>query len=251
MDRDSLKEEFKKIEKDEIIGWDFSKTNNYIVEEEIPWNYKDIINKYRKDGDILLDMGTGGGEFLISLNHPYNNTYITESYEPNIKLCKERLESLGINVNPINDDSNLPFKDNFFFIIINIHESYDIKEVKRILKPKGIFITQQVDYRDILSLSKKINKDFKTLFPDANMEKHLKNMNENGFEIIYNDEAFLDLKFLDIKAIIFYATSIPWSFPDFSVENKFNELLDIYTEINEKGYIKTEQGRFIIVGKKG
>ena len=43
-------------------------------------------------------MGTGGGELLLSFNHPYDKTSVTEGYEPNIKLCQEVLSPLGIKV---------------------------------------------------------------------------------------------------------------------------------------------------------
>jgi len=56
-----------------IKGWDFS----HIAEKwhcpEPPWNYKLIVKSYLKDTDILLDMGTGGGEVLLTLGHPSRN----------------------------------------------------------------------------------------------------------------------------------------------------------------------------------
>ncbi|WP_242865988.1 class I SAM-dependent methyltransferase [Desnuesiella massiliensis] len=100
-----------------------------------------ILKNYLRADYELLDMGTGGGEFLLSLNYPYSKTAVTEAWEPNVKLCMERLTPLGISVNQVYEDSKLPFKDNSFDMVINRHESYDLKEVKRILKPNGIFIT--------------------------------------------------------------------------------------------------------------
>lgn len=56
-------------------------------------------------------MGTGGGEFLLSLGHPYNRISVTEGYEPNLKLCRERLEPLGITVKQVFDDDKLFYDD--------------------------------------------------------------------------------------------------------------------------------------------
>ena len=44
----------------------------------------------------LLDMETGGGEFLLSLNHPYENTSAIEGYKPNVDYCNKILKPLGI-----------------------------------------------------------------------------------------------------------------------------------------------------------
>ena len=64
-------------------------------------------------------MGTGGGELLLSFNHPYDKTSVTEAYEPNIKLCQETLSPLGINVYPIKQDDILTgIKDSHFDIVL-------------------------------------------------------------------------------------------------------------------------------------
>ena len=67
-------------------GWDFSHLNGRWESSEPPWDYKAIIKSYLKETDKLLDMGTGGGEFLLTLEHPYENTYATEAYTPNFEL---------------------------------------------------------------------------------------------------------------------------------------------------------------------
>ena len=70
----------------------------------------------------------------------------TEAYEPNVKVAQERLIPLGIDVVPIEEgnqeNSKLLFNDNFFDLIINRHDFYDSKEIFRILKPNGHFVTQ-------------------------------------------------------------------------------------------------------------
>ena len=70
-----------------IHGWDFSHIHDrYEEEDDLPWDYKQIVNEYRTDDKKLLDFDTGGGEFLLSLGHPYNNTAATEGFPPNVEL---------------------------------------------------------------------------------------------------------------------------------------------------------------------
>ena len=48
-----------------IKGWDFSPIRGrYKEEDDLPWDFRNIIKFYLKDTDYLLDMETGGGEFL-------------------------------------------------------------------------------------------------------------------------------------------------------------------------------------------
>ena len=62
----------------------------------------------------ILDYDTGGGEFLLSLKHPYEKTAATEGYPPNVKLCAEKLLPLGIDLRECSDPSHIPFEDEAF-----------------------------------------------------------------------------------------------------------------------------------------
>ena len=245
-----MKELWKKEEQATFKGWNFSYLEKRWENEELPWNYKDILKKYLTPDYKLLDIGTGGGEFLISLKHPFKNTSVTEMWPPNVDLCKQKLEPLGIEVKQVFHDSELPFKDNTFDMIINRHASFDIKEIKRILKTNGIFITQQVGGKNNEILSKTLIKDFKPLFPDNTLDNSLKNLKDNCFEILYAKENFPYLRFKDIGAIVYFAKIIQWEFPNFSVERCFEELCELYRHIQDNGYIESIEHRYIIVSKK-
>ena len=128
-----------------IKGWDFSYIEGkYNEDTNFGWNYMDIVRKYIKPDMRILDIDTGAAEVLLTLNHPYSLTSCTEGYEPNILLCKERLLPLGIDFKECKDVSNMPFDSEMFDMIINRHGSFDVKELHRLLKKDGIFITQQV-----------------------------------------------------------------------------------------------------------
>lgn len=200
MECDKLKEIWKEEEKNAFRGWDFSHLDGRWIVEDLPWSYKEFINKYLNTDYKLLDMGTGGGEFLLSLNHPYNNTSVTEMWEPNVILCKEKLEPLGIKVKQVFNDNELPFEDNTFDMIINRHESFDITEVSRILKPNGLFITQQVGGKNNENLSKILIKDYSSEYSDNILNIRQKEIEESSFEILYADEYFPYLRFKDVGA---------------------------------------------------
>ena len=92
----------------------------------------------------LLDIGTGGGEFLSSLAPLPKIVYATEGYEPNIPIARKRLEPLGVKVYKVDSDENLPF-DNSFDLVINRHDRILKKRYIEYLKG-GIFVTQQVEW---------------------------------------------------------------------------------------------------------
>ena len=240
-----------------FVGWDFSYIDGRWDYPKAPWDYASIVQTYRKDADRLLDMGTGGGEFLLTLGHPYENTYVTEAYEPNYQLCKRMLAPLGITVartytdENFNADDKLPFDDNFFDIVINRHESFDLEEVDRVLKPGGYFITQQVGNKSCREFMQRLNDGgFVSHSPAHRIEEYTSKLVELGFEIVKADDAQYLVKFYDVGALVYYAKVIVWEFPGFSVKTHLDKLLDCQREVEEKGYLSGTGHSFYIVARK-
>jgi len=238
-------------------GWDFSHIEGRWNEPNPPWNYKAIVEFYLKNTDILLDMGTGGGEVLLTLNHPYKNTYATEAYTPNFELCKEVLSPLGITVVQTHTDENfnaddiLPFEDDFFDVIINRHESFDLTEINRTLKHGGYFITQQVGNKNTNEFMRRLNDD-NFIFDRSHhtVDKYVDTLRKIGFQIIKTDEAEYPVKVYDVGAFVFYAKVIVWEYPGFAVKTLLDKLLKCQKEIEEKGFLDSTGHRFLIVAKK-
>jgi SAM-dependent methyltransferase len=196
------------------------------------------------------DMGTGGGEFLLTIEHPYPNTSVTESYLPNVDLCKKKLGGLGIDVRQVIDDSNLPFENESFDIIINRHESYDIREVFRVLKRNGIFITQQVGAMNNLEFSNSLLDDNRIKNLDYSFEVQVENAKDTGFEVLEAEEYFPFLKFFDVGALVYFTRIIEWEFPGFSVERCFEKLLGLQSMVESNGFVESVEHRFLIVAQK-
>lgn len=66
-----------------MLGWDFSHLRGrYKEDTRLPWDYRTIVLAHLKSHTHLLDMGTGGGEFLLTLKYPHSLTTVTEAYPP-------------------------------------------------------------------------------------------------------------------------------------------------------------------------
>jgi SAM-dependent methyltransferase len=244
-----------KDEEKSFQGWDFSYLKGRWKEEKLPWSYDKIVRSYLKPEHKILDMGTGGGEYLLSLNHPYENTFVTESWEPNVKLCREKLEPLGITVKETNDcddfpvTSKLPFEDDFFDLVINRHESYNPLEVNRVLKDKGLFITQQVGGKNNNALSECLIENFVVPYPKITLQNFVKDLGEKKFDILRQEEAYPKLEFYDVGAFVYFAKVIEWEFPGFSVDRCKDKLLEIAKQIEQHGLYESREHRFLIVAK--
>jgi SAM-dependent methyltransferase len=247
MNKNELIKKWIRYEKIKFDGWDFSYIKDSWENESLPWDYAAIVNKYLSSDLELLDMGTGGGEFLLTLNHPYSKTSVTEGWKPNIELLRRELVPLGIKLAPIDDDDIIDFADNCFDMIINRHESFNIAEVKRVLKPNGVFITQQVGGKNGNRLSNRLIPNFLPKYEALNLRNTLRDLKEYNFDIKFADEYFPYQKFFNMEALIYYAKVIEWEFPGFNVKDNYNQLLNAYNELKRNGYILNYEHRFLIV----
>ena len=145
-------------------GWDFGWLAGRMIQEDLPWEYPALVRDHFTTAHSLLDMGTGGGELLASLAPLPPDTHATEAYPPNQQLAREMLTPLGVEVHNFTENDPLPFPESRFDLVINRHESFDSNEIYRILKPGGVFITQQVGGLNNLELNQFFEDEFSAPF---------------------------------------------------------------------------------------
>ena len=233
-----------------IKGWDFSHIDGRCEEAGLPWDYEAIVRSCLREDMKLLDYDTGGGEFLLSLRHPYENTAATEGYPPNVALCRERLLPLGIDLRECSDASRIPFADGSFDLIINRHGSFHPPELLRLLKPGGLFITQQVGSDNDRELVEMVLPDAEKPFPHENLREQRARFLDAGFTILQADEAFCPISFCDVGAFVWFARIIEWEFPGFSVDRCFDRLLQMQKTLERDGRISGTTHRYLIVAQK-
>lgn len=235
-----------------IHGWDFSHINGKYEEgHDLPWNYEEIVRTYLRPDKKLLDIDTGGGEFLLSLNHPHCNLAATENYPPNVELCKKKLLPLGIEFQEADGSERLPFEDQTFDLVINRHGDFNPNEIGRILKTGGIFITEQVGAENDRELVELLLNDVPEIpFPNQYLKIARTAFEEFGFSVLKAEEAFRPIKFWDVGALVWFARIIEWEFPDFNVKGCLENLYHAQEILEHKGVIEGKIHRFLLVVKK-
>lgn len=235
-----------------IQGWDFSHIKGkYEEENDLPWDYGEIVRQYLRPEMRLLDLDTGGGEFLLSLRHPYHNLAATENYPPNIALCERRLLPLGIDFRKADSGNRLPFDDRSFDMIINRHGDFNPNEIYRVLKNGGIFITEQVGAENDRELVELLLNDVPDIpFPDQYLKIAQAAFEEIGFSVIKADEAFRPIKFWDVGALVWFARIIEWEFPNFNVRDCQENLYHAQEILEQKGVLEGRIHRFLLVVEK-
>ena len=148
------------------------------------------------------------------------------------------------------DDHALPFIDEQFDLVINRHESYDVTEVWRILKPGGIFLTQQVGPRNCVELNQYLGARLMADVRNWTLSQEEETFERVGFSVLQSQEQILDSRYFDIGAVVFYLKVIEWQIEDFSVDKYEKRLREMHHLIQQQEAFYATEHRFLIEVKK-
>jgi SAM-dependent methyltransferase len=231
-------------------GWDFSWLHGRWHEPDPAWDYRRLVEVRARGATSLLDMGTGGGEFLASLSPLPARTCATEGYAPNVPLARKRLAPLGIDVVTVSNDAALPLEADAFALVINRHESYDAAEVRRILEPGGRFLTQQVGPRNCVQLSQYFGAPVDPDVRAWTLQDPASELERAGLRVRRVEEQYLECTFFDIGAVVYYLKVIAWQVPDFTIERYHDRLFAMHQQIERDGAFYATSHRYLIEALK-
>jgi len=148
------------------IGWNFSKMN-YSVEHLSDYDYYKEVIKYITPTTKMLDIGCGSAEKTARFYSLANKIYLTD-YEPEmLKKAKHNVEKYyDGNSNAKKKfsflilDCNGPFSfsDNTFDLVVSRHCGANMKEVYRVLKKGGVFVSEDYSSDDCQELKEMFNR---------------------------------------------------------------------------------------------
>lgn len=234
----------------DFSGWDWSYLDGRMVESPLGWDYRQIVFERLRAVQSLLDIGTGGGEFLAALQPFPPQTFATESYPPNIVVAQRTLEPLGVKVIGVREEDPLPFDDNSLELVINRHAGCAAAEIYRVLKPGGSFITQQVGGENHIQINELLQEKPDFIYAYWTLDYALQELLQGGFQVIDQREEKPETAFLDIGALVFYLKVISWQVADFSVEKYADKLAVIHDQIQQQGKFVVKSHRFLIEARK-
>src|SRR5438128_10176012 len=140
-ERDRVTAMLDPAERQPFVGWDFSWLRGRVDSQPLPWDYTATVVEHARSSPDLLDLGTGGGEWLAELSYRPPRTVATEAWGPNVAIASARLRPLGIVVvqvasardntgEPLEGTASpLPIPDAAFHLVVDSPVSFEVDEV--------------------------------------------------------------------------------------------------------------------------
>ena len=233
------------------IGWDFSKIK--CISEGLQWDFYNEVTKVCNKSDLLLDIGTGGGEAILSIA---DSAYLLIGIDHSTGMMETAATNAaksGIpNVRFLQMDAeHLVFPEHFFNVVSSRHSCIYPKEIAKVLVQGGIFLTQQVSESDKLNIKEAFGRGQAFGTKNGTLKnQYITELREAGFTDIQTFESNVTEYYQTPEDLLFLLKHTP-IIPNFGeTEGDFRVLEQFIRDNQTDKGIKTNSERFMLIAKK-
>lgn len=238
-------------------GWDFSQVREDI--DPTPWDYLDVVRRYLRPDQRVLDVGTGGGEKFLALAEGFNSGVGVDS-------SAEMIAAARSNTPPALADrvrfqqmraEALDFPNEHFHVVLNRHSVVHVPEVMRVLRPGGVFIAQMVGRRNTHNVCRVFDCDVGGRYPDDSEEddapQDLESLADTfrgyGGVIVATGAYDVGYYFQDVASFVFWLKAIPMP-EDFDIERHWRQVDGLIAHHSTPRGIQTNEHRELLIVRK-
>jgi SAM-dependent methyltransferase len=232
----------------QVEGWDPGFAPEPL-EPGPPWDYEALAQTEVARAESALDLGTGGGEVLARLLSQDAEgaccAVATEAWHVNAPVAAKHLGARAAVVRASSLD--LPFRSASFDLILSRHEEIMPREVGRVLRPRGCFLTQQVIHD--------VWPELRTVFPElARFPDHFTNyqigLSDAGLVVEDARDWRHRVRYREFGHLVYHlALAAPWMLPGFSLETHADALAQLETWSQRDGGIILTEGFTLICAR--
>ncbi|TDE88942.1 class I SAM-dependent methyltransferase [Occultella glacieicola] len=236
-----------------VEGFDFTPVAGRVIDGPLPWDYRALARRAVAEATgPVLDLGTGGGEFLAGLGPFPPGSAATEGWPPNVHLARATLAPHGVRLHalPPEHATRLPLPDATFAVVLDRHEDYDPAEVARVLAPGGVFLTQQVGSTDGTRLNGALGGPGPDVPEGVALAPFAAGLTRAGLNVERAEEHEQGRTFTDIGAVIWYLRMVAWQIPDFDVARYDAPLRGLHAAFERGEQFRDVAPRFVLAARR-
>ncbi|MDR1466399.1 MAG: class I SAM-dependent methyltransferase [Treponema sp.] len=221
---------------------------NRVQEEPLPWDLRLITKKFLDRRQSLLDMFAGSADFINGFsNLPPRITFV-DRLPVDAPEQIWNVKDTRIHVKHSAGDCLLPFPNTSFDIILNRNSKYEISEVRRVLSPGGVFITQQIGGMNALDLCAALGMLIK--ITGRSLVQNAAAFVRAGLRLVDCGESLGKQRFYRIDDVIYYIKHVPLLVECFDSTASQQELSVLESVLERQGYFDCISHRYFLVVEK-
>lgn len=231
-------------------GWDFSRAQD--DRDPVPWEYSDVVRRYLRADDRVLDVGTGGGERFLALAPSFGSGIGVDPDPAMIATARENTPAPLAEKVTFTDGraEALPVPDTSCDIVLNRHAVVDVAEVVRVLRPGGCFITQQVGAQNTFNITTLFGcgpgMGGQRIMPAQEIPDLADAFQQRGCAIVSYATYNVPYYFQDAASLLFWmqAVGVP---PHFDIEQDWQSVNYLLTEYMTPRGIESNEHRELLI----
>lgn len=208
------------------------------------FDVKQKIKDYANDYTHLAILSTDGGKFVSTIDYLPPITYVVENFTDK---AEAELKGRELKITSYTKEGRLPFKNEKIDVLVNQLANYDKHEIKRVLKPGGYAIINQVgsdNFPEILRFFLPFN--LKGTWDKANC---IATLESAGFEVVDGYEEFGHIRFMSLASLFKFMNKLSLTSYD-NYDNQLGFFADALDQIKGKKFFELTTHQFMVIVKK-
>jgi SAM-dependent methyltransferase len=224
-----------------LQGWDFSWFEGRATEERPSWGYADRLAERLKAATAALDLQTGGGEvFAYAAAGSPAVLVAVEAWRPNVEVAARNLKRVV-------ESDGVPFRDGVFDVVSSRHPiSTPWPEIARVLRPGGIFLSQQIG----AGTNRELSEAMMGPLPPPVPQDPARAAEAVGLEVLEVRRERLRVEFYDVAAVAHFLRKVVWTVPGFTIAKYRDQLRRVHDEILANGKFVSYARRVLVEARK-
>jgi len=237
-------------------GWSLPGSGR--IDAPPPWDYDAIARDHASRASRVLDLGTGGGEVLSRIAEGVATRFVaTEEWHVNAPVARDRLAPLGVPVVRAQSEQQrdelvrerkgpLPFRDGAFDLVLSRHEGVMPAEIDRLLRPGGLFLTQQVargQWEELRAFFPRM-----TVWPD-HFSGYRREFEEMGYTVT-GEEHRWRVAYAGLGDLVYTLLVCSWEIPGFDPVAEIESLLAVEDATRSDAGIVLTLSRYLMTARK-
>jgi SAM-dependent methyltransferase len=223
-------------------GWDFSGMSDR--RQPVPWEYRDVVLRYLRSADVVLDVGTGAGEQLRGLAPFFGHGLGIDADPDMVRLASEGAAAGNLRFGVCSEQlESVPGR---FDVIIDRHAPFDLSAIVGHLRPGGYFLTQQVGERNMACVKEALGQ------PSALPPISVQAVTGSGLRLLAFLEYDVEYVVVDIESLVFWLNALDPAHADIDGRSALASAATLNRvlagNVDERGFV-TNEHRYLAIAQ--